>query len=105
MHDPEILSHARFTENLNTIFQVRPAESNIVDLELIEVSVLRDSARQERFSIVFRGPLDRFLPQDSYELSQDSIGRFDLLIVPVGKDEAGFLYEAVFNRLKPEPGE
>jgi hypothetical protein len=32
-------------------------------------------------------------------MKHDSIGDFDLFLVPIGRDESGTFYEAVFNRL------
>lgn len=31
------------------------------------------------------------------------IGQFDVFLVPVGRDDAGFRYEAVFNLLLQQP--
>jgi hypothetical protein len=35
-----------------------------------------------------------------YGVEHDRLGTFDLFLVPVGADETGVSYEAVFNRLK-----
>ena len=32
-------------------------------------------------------------------MTHDSIGEFELFLVPVGRDDSGTFYEAVFNRL------
>ena len=34
-----------------------------------------------------------------YDLQHPSLGKFALLLVPIGKDAQGLYYEAVFNRL------
>jgi hypothetical protein len=54
-------------------------------------------ARREPFSVIFRGPLTPVLPQRIYRIEHDTIGTFDLFIVPVGSDAGGMQYEAVFN--------
>jgi hypothetical protein len=32
------------------------------------------------------------------------LGTFDLFLVPVGQDQQGVYYEAIFNRLRPQDG-
>ena len=53
----------------------------------------------ERFSLYFVGPGDFYLPQSIYRMEHDALGTLEIFIVPVGKEEAGYRYEAVFNRL------
>jgi len=96
----ETLTQASFSEQLNTKFRLHVADSNIVDIELTEVSPVRQTARQEQFSILFRGPGDSFFVQGNYKIEHEKMGVFDLLLVPVAKDDKGFYYEAVFNRLR-----
>ncbi len=55
--------------------------------------------RQEQFSIVFRGPLDAFLDQRTYELKHPQMGEMALMLVPIKRDNEGFYYEASFNRI------
>ena len=57
------------------------------------------NARQENFSVLFHGPLERFLPQGMVGLRHETLGEFELFLVPVARDTDGFQYEAVFNRL------
>jgi hypothetical protein len=40
------------------------------------------------------------LPQRVYTLEHDSMGAFELFLVPVARDEKSFRYEAVFNYFK-----
>jgi len=54
-------------------------------------------ARRAPFSVIFRGPPTPVLPQRIYRIENDSMGTFDLFIVPIGPDETGMQYEAVFN--------
>jgi hypothetical protein len=54
----------------------------------------------ERFSIFFSGPGDLHLPQRTYEMEHQELGSLDIFIVTVGRNEEGFLYEAVFNYFK-----
>jgi hypothetical protein len=38
-------------------------------------------------------------------MKHESIGDFDLFLVPIGRDESGTFYEAVFNRLIEVPSQ
>jgi len=98
----ERLTRETFARCLNTQFQIQDDAAHALALELIEVSETRAHAHNEAFSIVFRGPRETFLPQNTYRLHHDEIGTFDLFIVPIGQDQRGFYYQAVFNRLRGE---
>jgi hypothetical protein len=39
------------------------------------------------------------LPQRIYGFENESVGRFDLFIVPIGRGAEGIRYQAAFNRL------
>lgn len=81
----------------------------MVRLELIEArstsdarlsrAVEGDSAGHE-FSLLFRGPHDVALTQDTYSFEHAALGRFSMFIVPVCPPDNGTCYyEAIFNRL------
>lgn len=94
------LTHAEFSQHLNSRFDVQIDEANAVQLKLAEVSHLKLYPRQEEFSIVFLGPLETFLGQGVHPFSHEQMGNFELFIVPVRQDDKGFYYEAIFNRLR-----
>lgn len=71
------------------------------ELVLIQVTEQQGAPRQEVFSLLFRGPAERPLGQGICPLEHERLGRLAIFLVPVGRDEAGLLYEAVFNRLLP----
>lgn len=96
----EQLSLAAFAPHLNTRFRVATEGARTVEVELAQVRDLGSTEQQEQFSLIFHGPLDRFLPQGTYHLIHDRMGELDLFLVPVGKEEGAFLYQAVFNRVK-----
>jgi hypothetical protein len=95
-----ILQRDVFAAALNTRFQVTVEGADTIELELVEVSDLIATRRQEKFSLLFRGPLYALLPQRIYHMVHAQLGEIELFIVPVGINEAGYSYEAVFNRLK-----
>jgi hypothetical protein len=96
------LTCARFAAVASTIFQVSDGGKETVPLKLVEVKERshrsRDTAKQgESFSLLFTGPRTRPLPQRLYWFAHETMGRFELFIVPVGQDATSFSYEAVFN--------
>jgi len=69
-------------------------------LILISVDRLAKSATsddREAFSVVFRGDKSQTLEQQIYRISHDALGNMDLFIVPIGLDDEGMRYEAVFS--------
>ncbi len=96
---PGAVTHGDLVQNLATAFRITPVSTEPMELTLAQVSELRTSPGQEGFSIVFRGPVDRLLPQGIYTLTHDRLGAQEIFIVPVARDEQGISYEAVFNRL------
>jgi hypothetical protein len=88
-----------FSEYLKTKFRVHVGDDTTVELELVEAKDGGSNAKQERFSILFRGPLDVTLGQGTYRVEHDKLGALDLFVVPVGRSESGIEYEAIFNRL------
>ena len=93
----EKLTKEAFAENVNTKFRIATEPARTLELDLIEVVSTLSTPRQEQFSLFFRGPLDLFLPQSIYHMEHDSMGGLEMFIVPVGRAEDGFRYEAVFN--------
>jgi hypothetical protein len=91
------LTAADFRPLLGSRFEI-PAGS--FETELIEVDDLGaagSSGLRTPFSLVFRGPLEPFVPQGIHRLEHAALGVLDLFLVPIGPDEAGMRYEAVFG--------
>jgi hypothetical protein len=93
------LTKAMFEENLNTKFWLLNEGSEPYAMDLVELSNGHSTPRQEQFSLRFRGDRNQVFPQRIYPMKHDSIGSFDLFLVPIGRDDTGTFYEAVFNRL------
>ena len=99
-------SAADFEKCLNTNFRVELTSPRPIDVKLIAVTQ-RDSepneqAGMERFSVIFAGPLDIFLPQNTFRLTHPEMGEFDVFLVPIGREADGFRYEAVYNYYRPD---
>ena len=73
-----------------------------IELRLERAAKVMESqaARLQRnaFSLFFRGPGSIYLEQQIYQLTHDAFSEpLDIFLVPVGKEPAGYLYEAVFT--------
>ena len=87
-----------FSGFVGDAFRVHPDPGTTLDVELISVTEPGDETGRGRpFSVVFRGPGDVLLPQRIYRMEHAEIGSFELFLVPIGPDEKGQRYEAVFN--------
>jgi hypothetical protein len=49
------------------------------------------------FSLIFHGASDSFLPQRMYQIENEKMEPMELFLVPIGPDERGMRYEAVFT--------
>ncbi len=93
------LQSSDFTSCLHQDFLLYVGEA-AVRTELIQVTVLGaagPNSTRRPFSIIFRGPKDRRLPQMIYKLKHEKLGEMEIFLVPVAVDEKGYHYEAVFN--------
>lgn len=95
----------RAQQLVNTQFQVTIADGDSVEMKLIDAlpfemprRPVRGSRQPKRapFAIYFLGPHDPILPQHMYHFRSASVELTNLFIVPIGRDEEGTEYEAVF---------
>lgn len=99
-------SVADFEKCLNTNFRIELEAPRPIDVKLItvtpRVSEPHEQAGMERFSVVFAGPSDIFLPQNTYRITHPEMGEFYIFLVPIAPDGDGFRYEAVYNYYRPD---
>jgi len=90
-----------FAPQLGETFRIQATDAEWLEATLIEATALGDGAssggRRAPFSLVFRGPRDRVLPQRIYRVDHEGIGEFELFLVPIGPDREGMRYEAGFG--------
>jgi hypothetical protein len=102
----EFQTEADFTKNLNTNFRIELDAPKPIELKLIAVtprpSGPTEQAGMERFSAMFSGPPDFFLPQQIYRVSHPDMGEFEVFLTAIGQEPDGFKYEAVYNYFRPD---
>jgi hypothetical protein len=91
----ERLTVETFAAATGDIFALDAGDAGRLDLELCDARALGPDDRP--FTVVFRGPAEPLLPQRIYRLEHASIGTLEIFIVPVGRDESGATYEAIFG--------
>ena len=100
----DTLTHEDFAPHVGAAFPVKLSD-RVLDLTLESVRVLgpkperlvKPGKRATAFGITLRGPADAFLKQGTWEITHPALGSIAVFLVPVGQEEAGFLYEAIFN--------
>lgn len=89
---------ATFTPLVGETFKANfPTE---LGLELVEAKTLPSrpgAPRQDPFSLVFRAPKNSGLWQGMLELDNERTGPMAFFLVPIGEDEEGMYFEALFN--------
>lgn len=101
-----------FLPLVSTKFQVWLDANQQVELELAEAASIgpdprpaapEETGRHGSFSLIFHGPESSFLPQRTYTFSHGKLGELSLFIVPIARAGGAFHYQAIFNRLSPQP--
>ena len=95
----ETFTHDTFAPRLGESFRVRLDDGSAVETRLASARTWGSGSdgRRVPFTLTLVGPLQPMLPQRSYRVENDSLGDFELFLVPVGPNVAGMQYEAVFT--------
>ena len=99
------LNLAAFESQIDTTFLINH-EGSKVKVKLIDVTSFasrkQNTTGKEGFSLLFHGPKDKVLEQNTYLIEHEKMGMFSFLIVPIKvKNKSTPHYEAVINRLYP----
>jgi hypothetical protein len=93
-----------FAPAVGEVFTLDAGDVGRVELELLSAHLHEPDAPVEDasgtrapFTLEFRGPADPMLPQHIYRLEHPALGPMEIFIVPIGRDEVGTTYEAVFT--------
>ena len=89
-----------FKPLINQKFNIQLANNTTLVVQLIEITPGKkfdNDTQRDPFSIVFRGPREISIPQGIYKIDHETAGRLEIFLVPIGPDEKGMCFEAVFN--------
>lgn len=97
----DLLPIDRFASVANQTFDLDIGEASMA-LTLVQVQplpVYRGGPAQARqpFSLFFKSASPVVLPQRIYWMTNATMGRLGIFIVPIGRDQSGVTYQAVFN--------
>ncbi len=85
-----------FSEKVGTGYTLL-VDDGEVPVTLAEVQTLIDSGREGgSFRLEFLGPADPILPQSIYPVREDGEEAVEIFLVPIGRDQNGTRYEAIF---------
>lgn len=94
-----------FAKHEGTKFKGYLNSEEATELELVEISELNKTGQVEGFSLIFHTPAESELVSGMVKMEHDKLGSIDVGVSPIGQDENGTKYEAVFNRLIGEADE
>ena len=92
-----------FSPRVGETFAVDAGDGRSIELVLVEAKTYDADVgappedNRSPFNLKFRGPLEPVLAQQICPLDNETLGRLEIFIVPLGHDESGTDYEAVFN--------
>jgi hypothetical protein len=102
------LGFSHFATQVGTNFGVWLGGARAGEVTLIEASpspvlptggLRAPDAFNEKFSLIFEGPIEAALSQDTYLFEHAALGRFQMFIVPVFSPRSPrAYYQAIFNR-------
>jgi len=98
----EKLSYTDFTVHRNSVFNIQLSSEKCFDATLIDVSPLENKGAEDfgrtPFSLVFHiENKEQLLQQGIYRISHNAMGAFEIFLVPLGPDDSGIRYEAIFT--------
>jgi Domain of unknown function (DUF6916) len=90
-----------FEKHLNSKFELSHLETEEkIDIELIEAED-KSTEHTDCFSLIFKGPKDKVMDQNTHKLKHGKMEEMELFIGPIMSDkDDGVYYQAIFNRLK-----
>jgi uncharacterized protein DUF6916 len=102
------ITRTMFTQNLKTKFAVSLGGVKITTMTLVEVNELNPefaknngTSSRDCYSLVFTGPSNRALGQNTYTIEHSKLGKFDLFVVQGEKRGSEIRYGALINRVFP----
>ncbi len=97
--DIATVTSAEFAPHVGDTFASTLLDGTELELKLTECNDLPASPRMTQgFALLFRETSHPAYDQQIHALRHTQLGEFQIFLVPVGQDERGTQYEAVFSR-------
>lgn len=97
---PNVFNHQMFADVVGSSFKLIAPEAT-VEIELSQVSDLKETPFQQVFSLIFLIPKPYNIAPNLFDLEHEKLGPMQLFLAPVGAADDGRLQaEAVFNLLR-----
>ena len=97
----EPLYSTDFKPQVDHQFSIRLNDATTIDLQLVSVTELgaaTGTGTRAPFSLHFLGPVSQqYLQQHTYQMTNETLGTFDIFIVPLGAEAGRMRYEAIFT--------
>ncbi len=99
----DVVTAETFTPYVGSMFSVQLDAATTFPIELVSVVALSVHTAPNipnprmPFSLLFRGNHTPLLPQQIYHIVHDALGALDIFLVPIGPDQQGMQYEAIFT--------
>jgi len=101
MKDLSTITLEDFESCIGQIFMATPENGEGIEIELFEVKLIGtinpQAATHRPLSVLFRGPFEPILSQQTCRVENTTFGAHLLFLVPIGPDENGMVYDATFN--------
>ena len=95
----ETVRAADFAKHLDTKFRVFVDEGSPLDLILTEVDDHMQHPGLEQFTLILKGPRERWLPQGTYRIDHPVLGSLQLFMIPtISRDQEAYCYQVCFSR-------
>jgi len=88
-----------FSKYLATKFKVYRSDDEVFEAELVGVFDLRNDDVLQTFSVEFLIPNEFGQEQRIYKIEHPELGTIGLFIVPVGQNDSGLRFEAIFSQV------
>lgn len=97
---PQEITVETFAPHVNTTFRIG-CQGEPFELELTEVEAQKQGppieGMRHPFTLIFKGPKDRLLPEGHYEVESDATGPWPLYLIPIISLGDRQSYQVVFN--------
>jgi hypothetical protein len=96
----DTLELSDFEPHVNQIIPIRFTPDVVIPATLIEAKTINSSSTLPRkpFALTFRtNQKNEYYSQAIFEIQHPLKGTLEIFLVPIGPDEAGMRYEAIFS--------